>query len=189
MSGRPKAVVNASRSNWERVFAEAVRRELHELVDFDEAGIPDRMSEELLREQAAGAEVMLSTWGVTRITAGVLDVCPRLRYVIHGAGSVKGFCSDELAARGIRVFSAVHLNARPVAEFCLGMILASLKNVFSYKRIFLERGPAAWWGEREDFHGGYYRKNIGLIGYGAISRYLLELLRPFTSAFTLRRVT
>lgn len=174
------AAVNTDRGRWGYVFGEKTRRRLHDLLDFDEGSIPERNSEESLIERIRGANIVLSTWGAVPYTAPVLDACPDLRLVLYAAGSVKYFVTPELTSRGITVSSAVHLNARPVAEFVLGIILTSLKNVFSLNDALTRGAGGAWHGfDRENFGGGYYGTRVGLIGFGRVSRELLRLLRNF----------
>ncbi len=71
----------------------------------------------------AEAEVLLTCWGATPLTAEVLDRAPRLRAVVHAAGSVKHHVTDACWERGLRVTSAAAANALPVAEYTLAAIL------------------------------------------------------------------
>jgi phosphoglycerate dehydrogenase-like enzyme len=178
--GKIKAGVNTSRTQWEYVFSPETREQLHELLDFDESLIPENSKDtEAVARSVTGARVVLSTWGAQPYTPALLDTCPDLELVLYGAGSVKGFVTEELSARKVTVCSAVHLNARPVAEFVLGIILSSLKNVFAIDREMKERGRAGWHRDKMHFPGGYYGSSVGLLGYGRVTRALLERLEPF----------
>ena len=55
---------------------------------------------------------------------------PRLRAIIHAAGTVKGHVDPLCFERGIRVTSAAAANAVPVAEFTLAAILLAGKRAF-----------------------------------------------------------
>src|SRR5690348_2018549 len=51
-------------------------------------------------------EVLVTGWSCPPLTAEVLDAAPKLRAVVHAAGSVKGHVGPEVFARGIVVSSA-----------------------------------------------------------------------------------
>jgi phosphoglycerate dehydrogenase-like enzyme len=176
---KQRALINTVRANWERVFSEETRANLHRVLDFDERLIPDELSEDALLTQPPDASVALSTWGAVPYSDRVLNHFQGLELVLYGAGSAKGFVTESLVARGIPVCTAVHLNAQPVAEFTLGLILTSLKNVFSHHHAFLAKGAAAWAKDAANYPGGYYRTKVGIVGLGRISRILLRLLEPF----------
>lgn len=176
---KPRAAVNTVRGNWERVFSPATRAKLHEVLEFDESLIPDRPSEEALLAHHPDATVVLSTWGAVPYSKRVLEHFADLGLIVYGAGSAKGFVTDELVARDIPVGTAVHLNAQPVAEFTLGLILTSLKNVFGHHHMFLEKGSDGWVKDAAGYPGGYYHTKVGILGLGRISRNLLRLLEPF----------
>lgn len=121
------------------------------------------------------AEAIFSCWGMPPLTPAQLDEMPNLQAVFYASGSVKGFAGPFLD-RGIVVCSAVEANAIPVAEFCLAQILLSCKAAFRNSRQ-CRQGP---WVETAMPSGtGAYGETIAILGLGAISRYLLQLLRHF----------
>lgn len=77
----------------------------------------------------ADAEVLLTCWGAPPLTERVLDAAPRLRAVVHAAGSVKEHITDACWRRGLAVSSAARVNALPVAEYTLAAILFANKRV------------------------------------------------------------
>src|SRR6478609_5193201 len=84
------------------------------------------------RAQLADADVLITSWGAPPITSEHLAAAPRLRAVLHAAGTVRGLVPDEAWDRGIVVTSAADENARPVAEFTLAaIILAGKRAPFS----------------------------------------------------------
>ncbi|MFC1401185.1 MULTISPECIES: hydroxyacid dehydrogenase [Streptacidiphilus] len=72
---------------------------------------------------------MVTGWGGPPIDAAVLDRAPRLRAVLHSAGSVKAFVGPEVFERGIQVSSAAGVNAVPVAEYTLAALVLAAKRV------------------------------------------------------------
>ncbi|MGW7579273.1 hydroxyacid dehydrogenase [Streptomyces sp. NPDC054765] len=126
----------------------------------------------------AGAEVLLTCWGAPPLTGRVLAAAPRLRAVVHAAGSVKHHLTDACWERGIAVTSAADANALPVAEYTLAAILFANKRVLhSAHRYRGLRTPHDW--HRELATAGNYRRTIGVIGASRIGRRVIELLRPF----------
>ncbi|MFW5689942.1 MAG: hypothetical protein ACOC1U_10245, partial [Spirochaetota bacterium] len=167
------AGINTVRDRWEYVYRERAQRELAQILDYDPALIPESGDPEEYRRSIAGARIILSTWGAHPLTEEILSLCPDLELVVYAAGSVKGFLTPEFIARGIPVCSAVHLNAQPVAEFTLGLILMALKQVFAHNQELHERGPAAWRKGDDGATVGYYHSRVGLLGFGRITALLL----------------
>ena len=122
-------------------------------------------------------EVIFTTWGMPRLDAALLDRLPSLKAVFYAAGSVKAFVTDETWKRGVRVFSAAHANAVPVAEFTVAQIILGLKQALRLRiRDYTD------WTAREPTRTtlrGSYRSRIGLISYGSIARLVRRHLRSF----------
>ncbi|OKK06000.1 hydroxyacid dehydrogenase [Streptomyces sp. CB03234] len=126
----------------------------------------------------AEAEVLFTCWGATPLTAAVLDRAPRLRAVVHAAGSVKHHVTDACWERGIAVTSAAAANALPVAEYTLATILLAGKRVLRAARRYAElRADHDWLSELDD--SGNHRRTVGIVGASRIGRRVIELLRPF----------
>ena len=126
----------------------------------------------------AEAEILLTCWGATPLTPEILDRAPRLRAVIHAAGSVKHHITDACWDRGLRVTSAAAANALPVAEYTLATILLAGKRVLDSAQRYAElRTDHAWLTESAAW--GNYRRTIGVVGASRIGRRVIDLLRPF----------
>lgn len=126
----------------------------------------------------ADAEVLLTCWGAPPLTERVLDAAPRLRAVVHAAGSVKEHITDACWRRGLAVSSAARVNALPVAEYTLAAILFANKRVLhSAHRYRTLRAPHDC--HRELSGAGNYSRTVGVIGASRIGRRVIELLRPF----------
>ncbi|MFE9570129.1 hydroxyacid dehydrogenase [Streptomyces sp. NPDC006692] len=126
----------------------------------------------------ATAEVLLTCWGAPPLTAAVLDAAPRLRAVVHAAGSVKHHITDACWERGIAVTSAAAANALPVAEYTLAAILFAGKNVLAAARSYAALRTTPPWPSGTGATGNY-RRTVGLVGASRIGRRVIELLRPF----------
>ncbi|MFI5675389.1 hydroxyacid dehydrogenase [Streptomyces cellulosae] len=129
------------------------------------------------REVLAEVEVLVTGWGCPPLDASVLRDAPRLRAVVHTAGSVRGFVTDACWERGIEVSSAAAANALPVAEYTLAMILLTGKRVLERARDYrTTRNRADWLGTPHDV--GNYRRTVGILSASLIGRRVVELLRP-----------
>ncbi|WP_406188991.1 hydroxyacid dehydrogenase [Streptomyces anulatus] len=164
----------------EQLFGARQRARLTALVDTDPGLVAHRLTgtaPEVARA-LAGAELLITCWGAPPLTAEVLAAAPRLRAVVHAAGSVKHHITPACWERGLRVTSAAAANALPVAEYTLAAILLAGKNVLPAARRYRElRAPHDW---RAELAGhGNYRRCVGIVGASRIGRRVIELLRPF----------
>lgn len=121
-------------------------------------------------------DCLFTGWGAPQLNRKLLDQMPRLKAVFFGAGSVRDLVTDEFWERNISLTIAGEINAQPVAEYTLGIILLSLKRAWYYARKVRELHdyPA----EDSGVIGNYNAK-IGLISYGLVARKLRTLLHPF----------
>jgi phosphoglycerate dehydrogenase-like enzyme len=137
---------------------------------------PMTRDEALARPDLLGrAEVIFSGWGMAKLDGAFLAAAPQLQAVFYGAGSVRGFTTEESWARGVRIVSAYAMNAVPVSEYTIATVLLSLKNFWRHaseaKRLgrYADRMVCA----------GAYGSTVGLISLGMIGRMVRERLRAF----------
>ncbi|MEU5398841.1 hydroxyacid dehydrogenase [Streptomyces sp. NPDC005963] len=126
----------------------------------------------------ASADALLTCWGAPPLTASALVGAPRLRAVVHAAGSVKHHITDACWERGITVSSAAGVNALPVAEYTLAAILFAGKGVLASARRYARSRST---GDQLDAFAdvGNYGRTVGIVGASRIGRRVIELLRPF----------
>ncbi|GAA0605546.1 hydroxyacid dehydrogenase [Streptomyces crystallinus] len=177
---RPAVLLAMGPGIAERLLAERHRARLAALARTD----PYLVAHELLTPEPgvaaalASAEVLLTCWGAPPLTAEVLAAAPRLRAVVHAAGSVKHHITEACWERGLAVASAAAANALPVAEYTLAAILLAGKRVLASAQRYAElRAPHDWL--READGTGNYDRTVGLVGASRIGRRVIELLRPF----------
>ncbi|MBY0274963.1 hydroxyacid dehydrogenase [Candidatus Binatia bacterium] len=175
---RPTVVLALVPALTEHLFAEDLRARLASVAEvLDDEPITDFASPRA-RALLPRAEILLTGWGAPRIDAAVLDRAPRLRAVVHAAGTVKLHVDAACWARGIVVTSAAAANAIPVAEYTLAMILLANKRVLRLREHYRElRRARAWARDFPDL--GNYRRTVGIVGASQVGRRVLELLRPF----------
>ncbi|MGI5347706.1 hydroxyacid dehydrogenase [Streptomyces sp. CA-250714] len=123
-------------------------------------------------------EVLLTGWGCPPLTGRALARMPRLRAVIHAAGSVKHHLTAQAWERGLAVSTAAAANALPVAEFTLAAILFSGKRVLAGAHAYrIRRAQVDLLARFPD--AGNYRRTVGVVGASLVGRRVLELLRGF----------
>lgn len=131
-----------------------------------------------------GADVLVTGWGTSRIDKAVLDLAPKLRAIVHSAGSVKHLIDASAFDRGIHVTSQAESNALPVAEFAVAMILLAGKGVFTvghqYRASRIYEDP---YDQSADI--GNYGRRVGIVGASKIGRRLIELLAPYDIEVTI----
>ncbi|NJP91770.1 hydroxyacid dehydrogenase [Nonomuraea sp. FMUSA5-5] len=128
------------------------------------------------------ADILITGWGCPRIDADVLATAPRLRAVVHAAGSVKGHLTAAVFERGIAVSSAAQANAVPVAEYALAVLVLAAKQAFARARAY---SAGAWSGdalpgvatpgERVGLGGA----TVGVIGASRVGRLVIGGLRSY----------
>lgn len=133
------------------------------------------MSPEEFREALADMDVCVCGWNTPRLDAYVLGKANRLKLVAYTAGSVAKVATDDMYDRGIRIVSGNEAFAQSVAEGTIAYMLASLRRLETYQQYMADTGwkPANF--QTQSLLG----KTVGIVGYGAISRYLVGMLRPF----------
>lgn len=156
-----------------RFFDDALLHELGALVELD----PDVVLQTFEEPSAADVEVLLTSWGSPALDERALARLPRLRAVIHAAGSVKHMLGPAAWERGLRVTSAASVNARPVAEYTLAAVLWAGKRVLPLAHEFREERVAPDH-TTSDAILGNYQTTVGVLGASATGRALLELLAP-----------
>ncbi|MFC8759909.1 hydroxyacid dehydrogenase [Streptomyces sp. NPDC057193] len=151
---------------------------LTQLADLDAELVLDDFTTPEALAALAETEVLVTSWGCPVLDEAVLAAAPRLRAVIHAAGSVKHHVTDACWERGIQVTSAAWANALPVAEYTVAAILFSNKQVLQIAADYRgRRAPYDW--QAAYSHIGNHRRTVGIVGASQIGRRVLELLRPF----------
>ncbi|MFF7445378.1 MULTISPECIES: NAD(P)-dependent oxidoreductase [unclassified Streptomyces] len=160
----------------QRLLAEGTLDRLRSVARVDTATVVTDLGTADPR-QLADAEVLFTHWGAPELTEEALHRLPRLRAVVHAAGSVKHHVTDAVWRRGIAVSSAAAANAVPVAEFTLAAILFANKRVLDAARVYATARTRPDLLPYYSGHGNYHR-TVGVVGASRIGRRVLELLRP-----------
>ncbi|MGW2614989.1 hydroxyacid dehydrogenase [Streptomyces sp. NPDC001500] len=173
----PRAVFAMDPVHLPLLFPEPLMARLRRTAEIDTALVVGDFSDPAAVAALADAEVLITGWGCPRLDEDAAASAPRLRAVLHAAGSVRSLVGETLWERGVAVSSAVTGNAVPVAEYTLAMILLAGKDVFAHRERF--RRTHAQPTPAETATTGNLGRTVGVIGASRVGRRLLELLRPF----------
>ncbi|WP_243766940.1 hydroxyacid dehydrogenase [Streptomyces sp. GC420] len=151
---------------------------LREVCELAPLPVLDDLAGEQARAVLRDTEVLVTGWGCPPLDAAALGAAPRLRAVVHAAGSVRGHITPECWDRGIEVSSAAAANALPVAEYTVAMILLTGKNVLERARSYRAARCAEDWLNTPRTVGNFGR-TVGILSASMIGRRVIELLRPY----------
>ncbi|WP_243065108.1 hydroxyacid dehydrogenase [Humibacter sp. RRB41] len=122
------------------------------------------------------AEVLIAAWGAPGLSDADLDHAPRLRYLLYAGGQGSTLLPQSARERGIQVSNAGWLNAIPVAEFTVAMIVLANKQTFGARHLYRDR-RAPIDRELEFPHAGNREKVVGVVAASRIGRIVIERLR------------
>ncbi|CAG7648136.1 hydroxyacid dehydrogenase [Actinacidiphila bryophytorum] len=175
MPNKPHALVAMSRQSFDAHFDRQRLDRLNALVTVGDPLWTDDLDTPAARTRLADVEVLLTSWGAPQLTPARLAAAPRLRAVLHCAGSVRGLVGDAVWRRGIRVTSGADANAIPVAEYTLAAIIFAGK-----KAPFLaadEQRAYGGWGSVTGYGDlSNYGRTVGVVGFSRIGRKVVGLL-------------
>lgn len=176
---RPAIVLAMQPSRTEYVLPDEVLSRLARTGRLLDTEPLQQFDDERARRLLAQAEVLVTGWGAPYIEKDVFAAAPRLRLVVHAAGTVKGIIDDGVFEAGIALSHAAEANAVPVAEFTLAAIIFAGKRVFRFRDVYVaDRGRDRTYPmQREPI--GNYRRTVGIVGASRIGRRVIDLLKPF----------
>lgn len=127
------------------------------------------------RRSLESAQVLITGWGAPALTEADLAAAPHLRYVLHAGGQGASLLPPSARERGIQVSNAGWVNAIPVAEFTIAMIILANKEAFRARRLYRQR-RAFVDRELEFPAAGNRGKTVGVVGASRIGRIVIERL-------------
>ncbi|MER7098599.1 hydroxyacid dehydrogenase [Streptomyces humidus] len=172
----PRAVFAMDPVHLPLLFPEPLMARLRRTAEIETEVVVRDFSDPTAATALAVTEVLITGWGCPHLDEGATTSMPRLRAVLHAAGSVRSLIGEALWERGVAVSSAVTGNAVPVAEYTLAMILLAGKDVLTHRERF--RLSHAQPTPAETATMGNFGRRVGVIGASRVGRRLLELLRP-----------
>ncbi|MGW5255380.1 hydroxyacid dehydrogenase [Streptomyces sp. NPDC004012] len=174
---RPRAALAMSREAAAAVLDAETLDALAAICDLAPPPVLDDLTTPRARAVLADVDLLVTGWGCPPLDRDVLGAAPRLRAVVHTAGSVRGHITESCWERGIEVSSAASANALPVAEYTLAMILLTGKDVLERARDYRatrSRDDSL----RTPRTVGNHRRTVGILSASRTGRRVIELLRP-----------
>lgn len=148
-------------------------RKLGELKIYDKDNFEDM---DYVIDFVKGSEAIITSWSSPKISKEILDVCPDLKIVLHGAGSIKPIMSDEYIAKKIPVTNSACAIGEGVAETALAFAISACKGFYQLNA----RTSKGLWGEnREIIVKDFYDIKVGVISGGFVGRHMVKLLKNF----------
>ena len=173
---RPETMLVMARDTLRTQFGDEELARLRTTARLGEPVHTDELDSPRVRTRLAEVEVLLTSWGCPPLTEEVLRAAPRLRAVLHAAGTVRHHVSPAVFERGLLVTTAADVNAEPVARYTLAAVLLALKKV-----PFLAADARTF---REDWsylarHGDLSGRDrtIVIVGFSRVGRRVVRLLR------------
>jgi phosphoglycerate dehydrogenase-like enzyme len=142
-------------------------------------GIDVRFCEETdrarFRALMAEAEVV---WHVLMpITAEVIAGAPRLKLIQKIGVGLNTIDLEAARTRGVKVCNMPETNSRAVAEMTLALMLAALRRLPTFDRVTRQGQGWPLDPKVQDDLGELAGRNVGLVGFGAVPRLLVPVLR------------
>lgn len=117
-------------------------------------------------------------WGAPFWTSEVVARLENLKCIGILGGAVRPYLGPEVFLAEIPVFNSSEIMAESVAEAVIAYALTALRALPEYMGA-MKTGRK--WREPEYFIEGLLYQKVGLIGYGAVGRYLAKQLQAFNT--------
>lgn len=156
-------------------FTKEVCVELDKLGNITWNTLGRQFTKEEFREALIDKDICITGWGCPKLDEYVIEKADKLKVLAHTGGSVAYVASEALFDKGVKVLSGNNIYAESVAEGVMAYMLCSLRELIYYNQ---EVKEGKW---REDIFSNesLLDKKVGLVGFGAIAKYLVKMLEPF----------
>jgi phosphoglycerate dehydrogenase-like enzyme len=174
---RPRAALAMTQDAAAAVLDEGALAALGHVCDLAPGPVLDDFTVARAKAVLADVEVLVTGWGCPELDEAALAAAPKLRAIVHTAGSVRGHVTQACWDRGIVVSSAAAANALPVAEYTVAMILLSGKRVLERAREYRETRINDPLGIPRNV--GNFGRTVGILSASTIGCRVAELLRQY----------
>jgi phosphoglycerate dehydrogenase-like enzyme len=148
---------------------------LHSIGEVVQNPYDHNLKVEEVLELAQDADVLITCWGTCLYHKEDVLKMPNLKLIAHFAGSVAPVVAQDVYETDVKVISGNDVFAKSVAEGCLCYTLAALRRLEHYMDVMRTGG----FKETVFYNRGLFGKKLGIVGFGAIARHYLNLVRWF----------
>lgn len=148
---------------------------LHSIGQVEQNPYDHNLKVEEVLELAKDADVLITCWGTCLYHKEDVLKMPNLKLIAHFAGSVAPVVAQDVYETDVKVISGNDVFAKSVAEGCLCYTLAALRRLEHYMDVMRTGG----FKETVFYNRGLFGKKLGIVGFGAIARHYLNLVRWF----------
>lgn len=159
-----------------RVFGEKYYDRLRKMGEVKVYDRDDFSDEAYYLDFVKGSTVIVTSWDSPKIDEKILDICPDLKAVIHGAGSIKPIISDAFVARKVRITNSAVAIGEGVAETALGFAISACKGFYTLNE---DTKNGLWQENIKQKVKDFYDIKIGVISGGAVGKHMVKLLKNF----------
>ena len=147
-------------------------KELGEIVWVDTlTATPDE-----LKEKIKDCDAYITCWGSPALTPELLKAAPNLKILTHLGSSVAPVVCDEVYESGVKVISGFDYFSKSTAEGVIAYMLAALRDIPFYNDRLKNKKI---WNEPDDFTDSLIYKTVGIVGYGGVGKYVVQMLSSF----------
>ena len=152
---------------------EDVQQLMESLFEVEYSSYEKNITQEQFKEAVKDADVIMTGWGHPQITYDMIKGT-NIKAIAHTGGSVGSLVTPDVYDNGIMVMSGNLMYADSGAEGTIAYIMAALRDIPKYTN----NVKAGGWRFGEDYTEGLLDGEIGIIGMGAISKFLIQFLQP-----------
>jgi len=175
---KPETMLAMSANTYRLQFGDAEVARLRASASLGDPMVTDDLGSPAALRRLAEVEVLITSWGSPPLTAEVLATAPKLRAVLHAAGSVRPHVRDAVFDRGLLVTTAADANAEPVARYTLAAVLWAFKKApFLAADARRHKDDWSYLSGRGELSG--LHRTVVLVGFSRIGRRVADLLRQF----------
>lgn len=144
---------------------------------FDMVYLPGNKSattEDFLK-YAKGCDAVITGWGHPVISSDMISAT-KIKLIAHTGGTVGSLVAPDVYDSGVKVISGNRLFAESVAEGVIAYMLMGRRRLPHYVNNVREGG---WDLQTTHPTKGLLGETVGLVGFGTITRALIEMLQAF----------
>lgn len=154
-------------------LTDEVRELMASLFEVEYSDLERNITQDEFKAAVKDADVVMTGWGHPQITYDMVKGT-NIKAIAHTGGSVGSLVTPDIYDNGIMVMSGNLMYADSVAEGTIAYILTALRDIPKYTNNVRNGG----WQLGGDYTEGLLDGEIGIIGMGAISKFLIEFLQP-----------